>query len=466
MRFYARHGQPFQIRLAFESCRSRLLAELGAAPSDETVSLLQNLTAVGVGPVAATPVGVVRQAPRSLAFPTDPYAGLRRDIPGIPRLSVLFPSLPSGRKRERSLVTWLLQDVTLGLCCLRSVSVVAPYTSWSLDASDAERADFAMFGIDYFVKTELTQDHERPFLYATLIDAHTRTVQWAERFPLGRTDVPACHRDLSLRIAFSLASTVEDLELARIPTDRDATAYHWYLIGQRELRNLDLPSVRRARQAFRSALARCPDYAAAHSGLSGALHREWLLLARGDRETLAESVSLAERAVALDPEDARGYRELGTSSLYSRCFDQSLEAFSEAEKKCPQHADMLADFGDALAHSGQPEQGLRKMEQATWLNPLIPDHYHWCAASMNYQLRRYDLAIETIAKMTDKTCALRLLAASHAKLGQRQEAQRCVRKVMETYPDFSIGRWIAIVPNRNADDKRHYADGLRLAGFK
>jgi DNA-binding SARP family transcriptional activator/tetratricopeptide (TPR) repeat protein len=466
MRFYARHGQPFQIRRAFESCRSRLLAELGAAPSDETVGLLQNLTAVAVGPVAATPASVLRQAPRSLASPIDHHAELRRDVPGIPRLSVLFPSLPSGKDRERSIVTWLLQDVTMGLCCLRSVSVVAPYTSWSLDASDAERAEFAKFGIDYCVKTELTQDHGQRFLYATLINAHTRTVQWTERFPLGRTDVPACHRDLSLRIAFSLATTVEDLELARIPTDRDATAYHWYLIGQRELRNLDLPSVRRARHAFRSALARCPDYAAAYSGLSGTLHREWLLLARGDRETLAESVSLAERAVALDPEDARGYRELGTSSLYARCFDRSLEAFSQAEKKCPQHADMLADFGDALAHCGEPEQGLRKMEQATWLNPLIPDHYQWCAAGMNYQLGRYDLAIETIAKMTDNTCALRLLAASHAKLGQRQEAQRCVRKAMETYPDFSIDQWIAIVPNRNAHDKRHYADGLRLAGFK
>ena len=185
----------------------------------------------------------------------------------------------------------------------------------------------------------------------------------------------------------------------------------------------------------------------------------------GDRETLAESVSLAECAVALDPEDARGYRELGTSSLYARCFDRSLDAFSEAERKCPQHADMLADFGDALAHSGEPEEGLRKMQQAIWLNPLIPDNYYWQAAGMNYQLGRYDIAIETILKMTDKTCALRLLAASHAKLGQRQEAQRCVRKVMETYPDFSIDRWLAIVPNR-PDEKRHYADGLRLAGFK
>jgi DNA-binding SARP family transcriptional activator/tetratricopeptide (TPR) repeat protein len=466
MRLYARHGQPFQIRRAFESCRSRLLAELGAAPSGETVSLLQTLTAVAVRPVAAAPAGVLRQAPRSLAPPIDRHAGLRTDIPGIPRLSVLFPSLPSGGDRERSLLTWLLQDVTMSLCCLRSVSVVAPYTSWSLDLSDAGRADFAMFGIDYCVQTELTEDHEHAFLYATLINAHTRTVQWAERFPLGRTDVPACHRNLSLRIAFSLASTVENLELAGIETDRDATAYHWYLTGQRELRSLDLPSIRRARHAFRNALARCTDYAAAYSGLSRATHLEWLLLARGDRETLAESISLAERAVALDPEDARGYREMGTSSLFSRCFDRSIEAFSQAERKCPQHADMLADFGDALAHSGQPEEGLRKMEQATWLNPLIPDHYHWSAAGMNYQLRRYDLAIETIAKMTDKTCALRLLAASHAKIGQRQEAQRCVRKAMETYPDFSIDRWLAIVPNRNPDDKRHYADGLRLAGFK
>jgi DNA-binding SARP family transcriptional activator/tetratricopeptide (TPR) repeat protein len=466
MRLYARRGQPFQIRRVFESCQSRLRSELGAEPSTETAGLLRVLTSSAMQTVAAAPAGSPPAAALGLAAGVNRRAVPQRDVPGIPKLSVLFPTLPSGSERERSLVTWLLQDVTMGLCSLRSVSVVAPYTSWSLDASDAQRADFEKFGIDYCAQTELTQDRDHSFLYATLINVRTRTIQWAERFPFGRADVAGCHRDLSLRIAFSLASTVENLELARLEADRDASAYHWYLSGQRELRNLDLPSVRRARHAFRNALARCPDYAAAYSGLSRSTHLEWLLLARGDHETLSESISLAERAVALDPEDARGYRELGTSSLYARCFDPSIEAFAQAERKSPQHADMLADFGDALAFCGEPEQGLRKLDQAIWLNPLIPDHYHWYAAGMNYQLGRYDLAIEAIAKMADTTCALRLLAASHAKLGHKQEAQRCVRKAMETYPDFSIDRWIAIVPNRNTDDKRHYADGLRLAGFK
>jgi tetratricopeptide (TPR) repeat protein len=127
---------------------------------------------------------------------------------------------------------------------------------------------------------------------------------------------------------------------------------------------------------------------------------------------------------------------------------------------------LLADFGDALAHSGEPEEGLRKLDQATWLNPLVPDQYHWSAAGMHYQLGRYDVAVATIGKMADDTGALRLLAASHAKLGHKKEAQRCVRKAMETYPDFTVERWLAMVPNRSADDTRHYAEGLRLAGFR
>ena len=68
--------------------------------------------------------------------------------------------------------------------------------------------------------------------------------------------------------------------------------------------------------------------------------------------------------------------------------------------------------------------------------------------------------------MHDRTIAWRLSAACNARLGRKREARICVRRAMQIYPDFSIDRWLAMVPNKREEDTRHYADGLRMAGFK
>ena len=187
------------------------------------------------------------------------------DAAGVPRISLLPPSNGIGGAARRSLVGWLLQDVTIGLCRLRSVSVVAPYTSWSLDPAGTE-PQVDRFGIDYLVATEGVEDGGAGALYVQLLTARSRRIQWAERFAIGPTTLAACYREISLKIAASLADAVEQAELARLNSARDPTAYRWFLLGQRELRNFDLPGVRRARRAFKQAYRCC-------SGLCGGVQR-------------------------------------------------------------------------------------------------------------------------------------------------------------------------------------------------
>ena len=59
------------------------------------------------------------------------------------------------------------------------------------------------------------------------------------------------------------------------------------------LRTLDLPSVRRARRAFKASLSSYPDFVPAISGLAQTFHIEWLLMARGDQDLLSEARHLA-----------------------------------------------------------------------------------------------------------------------------------------------------------------------------
>ena len=84
---------------------------------------------------------------------------------------------------------------------------------------------------------------------------------------------------------------------------------------------------------------------------------------------------------------------------------------------------------------------------------------------MYFQIGQYRKAIKTVGKMEHPTAGLRIAAASWALLGDKKKAEKCAAAFLESYPDFRIEKWLALVPNRNADDTRHYELGLRAAGF-
>ncbi len=87
---------------------------------------------------------------------------------------------------------------------------------------------------------------------------------------------------MSTAITSSLADAIEFAEVARYERREHPQAYYWYLMGQKELRFMDLPSVTRARKHFRSAVAADPSFAQAYSGSARATQRQWLVLGRGD----------------------------------------------------------------------------------------------------------------------------------------------------------------------------------------
>ena len=50
-------------------------------------------------------------------------------------------------------------------------------------------------------------------------------------------------------------------------------------------------------------------------------------------------------------------------------------------------------------------------------------------------------------------------------LGERKEAARYVRKVNQSYPDFTVDGWLSIVPIGDPAVRQRYEEGLRGAGF-
>jgi tetratricopeptide (TPR) repeat protein len=190
------------------------------------------------------------------------------------------------------------------------------------------------------------------------------------------------------------------------------------------------------------------------------------MLARSEKDILLEGEQIAKRAAPADPDDERPLRELGTISMYLGKFDDSLEYFDQGESINPQHADLLADYADALTHYGWLEQAVEKIRQAIAHNPLAPDYYYWVGAGALHALDRHSEAVAFIEEMKNPRVASRLMAACWAMLGEREKADEYRNLALEDNPNFRIDEWTKSMCLRLPEQRKKYETSLREAGFQ
>jgi adenylate cyclase len=106
------------------------------------------------------------------------------------------------------------------------------------------------------------------------------------------------------------------------------------------------------------------------------------------------------------------------------------------------------------------------MDKAQRLNPAAPHWYAWNLGMACYLARRYDDAVSALRKGRPLgAMAYRWLAAAYGQLGRELEAQAAAEEYRKRTPDFSLASHLEVLPVQHAEDREHYAAGLRKAGL-
>lgn len=394
---------------------------------------------------------------------TTPAMEARGGDPGVPTICILPPMGGSGSGPAWRLARSLVADVTIGMCRHSLIKVIAPHTAAQIRNADEVTA----FGTSYLVSIELFEHVVgRDQVIISLLALPEKRVLWSDRIEIADQYTVESYNVLTTGVLRSVLRHVDQAAIDAYALRTEPSSYVDFLLGQSTLTSLDLRDIRRGRQHLRRAVDRSPTFAPAVSALARSYQLEWLLTARGDSELLTRSEHYARAAVAADPYEARGHRELGFCYLYRKHFDRSVDHYLSAERLSPHHADILADHADALVHVGKVDLALETIDRAIELNPLCQDTYYWTRGAANYFRYDYEAAVSSIRAMRDQTPALRLLAAAYALKGDKAEASRCKTKAMVTYPEMTIAQWAPIVPFQDQRQVEHYINGLRQAGFK
>lgn len=427
------------------------------SPDDEDV----RATLTGRQPVPASLMTLRPPVPA----PSPNAVEITAPRPVPPRVVLLPPVTSFASRNATRFCEALIEDVTIGLCALRSISIIAPHTAAQISLQADRAATYERHTISYILETRLRDEGDSHTLFAQLIFFGSDEVIWAERFPLSAEGLARSRQMMALQIAGALATQIERNELVRTDYERDAGAYRSFLIGESFLKKLDLRDIRRARKSFRESLQVRPDFAPAMGGLSRSYFLEWLVTARGDADLLKKAEQQAEETVRTDDHLPSGYRELGVAKLYARQFDESAEHLERAETLSPNHANVVASYADTLVQGSRPDLGLKKIQRAIDLNPLPPDDYFWIAAGASYSIGLYEQALDYIARMKDRSPTDRLAAASWGMLGDTSKARQFIRRTYNVHPNFDLDSWMAIVPFKEEWQRQHYYEGLKKAGF-
>lgn len=468
--------------LVYRRFHHTLATEIALTPEPDTITLFNDLLQnnrhedIPVSSLAST-----TQPPRVLeygqasAILTSPLAVpilKNGDVSAIPRLTLLKPIINGSRisVRHINFVTSFIEDVTLHLCRLRSIAIIAPYSAWQMSNPDG-LLQAQEFGINYVIqfriKVPSTQStHTKVKMSLQFIHTSSMEILWTEEFMLAPDDLADHFHELATKISKTLADQIDYAEITTYRRTGIATAYTHYLLGREHLRTLNLPNLRRARKSFRAAVEISNHFAPALSSIARTMVLEWILLAREDKELLFEAQSVASRAVVADPFDGGGHRELGRSSLFLGKLDEAFHHGKLAEQYAPHHADVLADLADTFTHGSEMAEAKKRMDLAMDLNPLPPDEYRWTIGGIDFFLGNYNHAFFQLQKMHDCEPAFRLMAACAAMSGEQKLAEKYRRLALANHPNFLINEWVARLPVRDDIHREHYVTALKAAGFQ
>jgi len=483
MRAHAARGERGMAIQAYDRCRAVLADLLDAAPSPETQKLLAEIrgpsgSRMPLRPPPAPPPPQQPMVEESEEPPPvlEPRNQEIRPTRGGAHVGVMPLQLVGTTDEESHLAPGLAEEITTALARFRWMFVVA---SNSLARFAAETRDETAirrtFGIDFLLDGSIQRVRNRLRITVRLLDLRAgNQVVWARRFDRQSNDLLSLQDEIASEVVAQIDPEILLIEAKRSASrgPMDATAYDLMLRAIPLIGRLEREPFMRAGEFLSHAIELEPEYAAAHAWFAYwqmfLVGQDW---ADDPASVMEEAGQHAERAVVLDPFDARGLTIAGhVRAFLHRRLREAIALHERALSLNPNLAMAWALSAIAFAYMGDPEEAERRNNRYKKLSPLDPHAFFFDAFFILIHLlkRDYESAVavgRAVSEMNPSFSATYkpyLSALGH--LGRSQEAAVVRRRLLAIEPDFTVQRFILTSPLERESDREHYAEGLRLAG--
>jgi DNA-binding SARP family transcriptional activator/TolB-like protein len=493
MRAHAERGERGMAIQAYERCRAVLVEMLDAAPSAETQNLLVDIRGPAHGRLPPRPVAppvqlVLPPAPEAPAAApaADPAAGAsapprqEERIPASAARGVCIGVMPfrmvGTTEAEAYLAQGLGEEITAALSRCRWMFVVS---SSSLARFVRENGDEGAirrtFGIDFLLDGTIQRDRDRLRVTLRLLDLRAGDqVVWARRFDREGDDLLSLQDEVASEAVAQIDPEILMLEAKRIanrpPTN--PTAHDLMLQALAPMTRLERDPFMQAGRHLALAVGLEPEYAAAH-----AWHALWHVLLVGQgwaddpKAAIAAAGELADRAIMVDPHDARIMTIAGhvRAYLHGR-LHEAVALHERALSINPNLAMAWALSAATHAYLGDTDEAALRYQRYKQLSPLDPYAFMFDSiATLIHLLKRdHERAVVAGRSVTQTapvvTAGFKAYLSALGHAGRKDEAVTARRRLLAMEPNFTVDRFLLTAALERESDRQHVAAGLRLAG--
>jgi len=389
---------------------------------------------------------------------------------------VLPLQLIGKRDEEAHLASGLAEEITTALSRFRWLFVV-PTNSLArfCAASRDEAAICRTFGLDFLIDGAIQTVRDRMRINVRLLDLRAGSqVVWVQRFDRRAIDLLTLQDEIAAEVAAQIDPEILLIEARRSAVRPlvDATAYDLMLRAVPLIGRMDRAHFMTAGDYLARAIALEPDYAAPY-----AWYAYWHVFLVGQdwaddpQASIAKAGQIAERAIMLDPFDARALAIAGHVRTWLLSRPREAVALHErALSLNPNLAMAWALSAAARICLGEIDEAERHNDRYKRLSPLDPQAFLFDGFfSLIHLLKRdYESAVASghVASEMNPTFSdnFKPYLAALGHLGRTQEAAAVRRRLLAIEPAFTVERFLATLPIERERDRELYAEGLRLAG--
>jgi len=401
--------------------------------------------------------------------------------PDKPSIAVLPFTNLSGNSEQEYFSDGITEDIITELSRFREFDVIARNSSFQFkDQSVNIREVGNELGARFVVEGSVRKSGHRVRVTAQLIDGHTGTHIWADRYDRQLDDIFAIQDEVTEAVVARVADRVKvaGAKVSRSRPKQSMTSYNLVLQSRPYRTQFAPESNKEAAKLLRQAIALDPKNAQAHAGLAFVLAGDYEEDWTNDPETtLQEALAEAKQAVANDDSDGYTHASLAYVLHLTRDFEKAAHEAHTALSLNPNHVNIIMTCGWISIVLGDPETAIEHIQRARQLNPYMPGFDLCTLGSAYFQAKRYQEAIDVISQVADPpNWSYIELAACYAYLNQKEKARENLDIYLERariesvhFPGQDPIAWRDYYEKtlvlKRKEDMEHLVEGARKAGL-
>ncbi|RDJ27255.1 adenylate cyclase [Bosea caraganae] len=412
----------------------------------------------------------------SFLWPSAANNAASPSAPEKPKLLVLPFRDTSETAEGKVYAAGFADEIINQLSAFKELTVLGHETSRSLGTElDIGRIRDEM-GVGYVIQGSVRISGAQSRVTARAIETKTQAVLWSHTFgdDFATRDLINVQDEIARQVARAVAQPYgivfqADLPSTqrRVPDDLEAYLCTLRFYGYRA--ELSVAQHATVRACLERATARWPHFATAWAMLSHVYLDEDRFGFNTQPETgVTRSLDAARKAVSLEPDNIRALQSLMLALFFDRRAKEALSVGERAILLNPNDAELRGEFGSRVAMAGDWKRGSELIEVALALNPGNSDYYRAVLALSAYMQKDFDRAAREIRQANLRNLPLFYVVAAiiYAESGLVSEAAQARDEFIRLRPTFFEHVDVELAKrNYRPEDQAVLIEGSRKAGF-